>query len=247
MMKKIFISKFNSIDNKLNQYPLTFNDNIKLKNGKNSSNFTKNILKKRHSQTKLSFIPSKNKLNFNQSFFGNKQKKKKKKIKLLNADKKENLESKLRRINSIKMKENKKIRHLSQLQSNQSELLYQEFNERLLNKGLGQIPHNEKEKEETENDDLEEMDIDVNQLIEKINKEFSDIGKLIRMNFIVNNEKKFTFDKNEHVILKIIANDLNENQGIVVKEFFCNNQKLNMFKSIKDNKIKNNSIIKVII
>ena len=145
------------------------------------------------------------------------------------------------------MKENKKIRHLSQLQSNQSELLYQEFNERLLNKGLGQIPHNEKEKEETENDDLEEMDIDVNQLIEKINKEFSDIGKLIRMNFIVNNEKKFTFDKNEHVILKIIANDLNENQGIVVKEFFCNNQKLNMFKSIKDNKIKNNSIIKVII
>ena len=112
---------------------------------------------------------------------------------------------------------------------------------------MGQIPNNEKEKEETENDDLEEMDIDVNQLIEKINKEFSDIGKLIRMNFIVNNEKKFTFDKNEHVILKIIANDLNENQGIVVKEFFCNNQKLNMFKSIKDNKIKNNSIIKVII
>ena len=145
------------------------------------------------------------------------------------------------------MKENKKIRHLSQVQSNQSELLYQKFNERLLNKELGQIPNNEKEKEETENDDLDEMDIDVNQLIEKINKEFSDICKLIRMNFIVNNEMKFTFDKNEHVILKIIANDLNENQGIVVKEFFCNNQKLNMFKSIKDNKIKNNSIIKVII
>ena len=114
------------------------------------------------------------------------------------------------------MKENKKIRHLSQLQSNQSELLYQEFNERLLNKGLGQIPHNEKEKEETENDDLEEMDIDVNQLIEKINKEFSDIGKLIRMNFIVNNEKKFTFDKNEHVILKIIAMNAKKNILIIL-------------------------------
>lgn len=247
MMKKIFISKFNSIDNKLNQYPLTFNDNIKLKSGKNSLNFPKSILQKRHSQNKLSFIPTKNKLNPNQTFFGNKQKPNNQKIKLANFEKKENKDSKLRRIVSINMKGDKKIRHLSQVQSNQSqnELLYQKLNERLLNKELVRITKNEKE--ETESEDLEEMDIDVNQLIEKINKEFSDIGKLIRMNFIINNETKFTYDKNEHVILKIIANDLNENQGIIVKEFFCNNQKLNMFKSIKDNKIKNNSIIKVII
>ena len=87
--------------------------------------------------------------------------------------------------------------------------------------------------------------------MEKINKEFSDIGKLIRVNFIVNNENekenKYIYNKNEHVLLKIIANDLNENQGINAKEFFYNNQKLNMFKSLKDNNIKNNSIIKIVV
>ena len=250
MFKKTFISKFNSIDN-INQYPLTLNENIKLKNTKFPSNLniTKHILKKRHSQNKLSFMPSKLKLTFNKSFFGNKQQQSNnQKIKLLNIDKKKNFETKLKRISSINAKGNKKIHHFSQVKNNQSEYINKKLNVKILEyNDLEQIINDKKD--ETQNEELEELDIDVNQLMEKINKEFSDIGKLIRVYFIVNNknENKYIYDKNEHVLLKIIANDLKENQGINAKEFFYNNQKLNMFKSLKDNNIKNNSIIKIVV
>jgi hypothetical protein len=252
MFKKTFISKFNLIDN-TNHYPLTLNENIKLKSNKFTKNLSlsKHILKKRHSQGKISFFPTKSKLTFNKSFFGNKQQQlNNPKLRLLNIDKKGNFETKLKRISNINLKGNKKIQHFSQVKNNQSEYINKKLNDNLLEfNDIEQIIKNKKE--DTPNEELEELDIDVNQLMEKINKEFSDIGKLIRVNFIVNNENekenKYIYDKNEHVLLKIIANDLNENQGINAKEFFYNNQKLNMFKSLKDNNIKNNSIIKIVV
>ena len=252
MFKKTFISKFNLIDN-TNHYPLTLNENIKLKSNKFTSNLSlsKHILKKRHSQGKISFVPTKSKLTFNKSFFGNKQQQSNnQKLRLLNFDKKGNFETKLKRIGSIKLKGNKKIQHFSQMKNDQSDYLNTKFDDNLLiYNDIEQIVNNKKE--EKENEELEELDIDVNQLMEKISKEFSDIGKLIRVNFVVNNENekenKYIYDKNEHVLLKIIANDLNENKGINAKEFFCNNQKLNIFKSLKDNNIKNNSIIKIVV
>ena len=134
-----------------------------------------------------------------------------------------NFETKLKKISSINLKGNKKIQHFSQVKNNQSEYINKKLNDNLLEfNDIEQIIKNKKE--DTPNEELEELDIDVNQLMEKINKEFSDIGKLIRVNFIVNNENekenKYIYDKNEHVLLKIIANDLNENQGINAKEFF---------------------------
>ena len=243
MIKKTFTSKFNSIDN-LNQCPLTSNENRKLKNNKGplNLNYTKHILKKRHSQNKISFQPSKSKMTFNQSFVSLKLQSNNHKLKLLKFDKKENFNSKLKRLSSNNLIENKKIRHFSQLQNNQSGYINKKIKDKAIYGEIDELINNKKEEKENE-----DIDIDVNQLMEKINKEFSDIGKLIRVNFIIDNNNKYTYDKNEHVLLKIIANDLNENQGINAKEFFYNNQKLNMFKSLKDNNIKNNSIIKIVV
>ena len=243
MIKKTFTSKFNSIDN-LNQCPLTSNENRKLKNNKGplNLNYTKHILKKRHSQNKISFQPSKSKMTFNQSFVSFKLQSNNHKLKLLKFDKKENFDSKLKRLSSNNLIENKKIRHFSQLQNNQSGYINKKIKDKAIYGEIDELINNKKEEKENE-----DIDIDVNQLMEKINKEFSDIGKLIRVNFIIDNNNKYTYDKNEHVLLKIIANDLNENQGINAKEFFYNDKKLNIFKSLKDNNIKNNSIIKIII
>ena len=245
MIKKTFTSKFNSIDN-LNQCPLTSNENRKLKNNKGplNLNYTKHILKKRHSQNKISFQPSKSKMTFNQSFVSLKLQSNNHKLKLLKFDKKENFNSKLKRLSSNNLIENKKIRHFSQLQNNQSGYINKKIKDKAIYGEIDELINNKKE--EKENEDID-IDIDLNQLMEKINKEFSDIGKLIRVNFIIDNNNKYTYDKNEHVLLKIIANDLNENQGINAKEFFYNDKKLNIFKSLKDNNIKNNSIIKIII
>ena len=243
MIKKTFTSKFNLIDN-LNQCPLTSNENRKLKNNKGplNLNYTKHILKKRHSQNKISFQPSKSKMTFNQSFVSFKLQSNNHKLKLLKFDKKDNFNSKLKRLSSNNLIENKKIRHFSQLQNNQSGYINKKIKDKVIYGEIDELINNKKEEKENE-----DIDIDVNQLMEKINKEFSDIGKLIRVNFIIDNNNKYTYDKNEHVLLKIIANDLNENQGINAKEFFYNDKKLNIFKSLKDNNIKNNSIIKIII
>ena len=67
------------------------------------------------------------------------------------------------------------------------------------------------------------------------------------MIFVVDEKRKFQYEKNEFVILKIIENDLKENLGIDIKEFVLNEQKLNIYKSLKENKIENNSVIKVIL
>ena len=90
-------------------------------------------------------------------------------------------------------------------------------------------------------------DINIDEFMEKIKKEFNDIGKLIKIKFVVDNERQYEFEKNEFVILKIIENDLKLNQGLDIKEFSLNDQILNVYKSLKENKIENNSIIKVII
>ena len=91
------------------------------------------------------------------------------------------------------------------------------------------------------------LNFNLDEFMEKIKKDFSDIGKLIKMIFVVDEKRKFQYEKNEFVILKIIENDLKENLGIDIKEFVLNEQKLNIYKSLKENKIENNSVIKVIL
>ena len=100
-------------------------------------------------------------------------------------------------------------------------------------------------KEEEEDDDANPKDI--NLFFENINKEFNDIGKLIKMTFVVDEKRKYDFNKNEFIILKIIENELKEKHGLNIKEFKYKNQKLNLYKSLKDNKLEDNCIINVII
>ena len=90
-------------------------------------------------------------------------------------------------------------------------------------------------------------EMNINDFIDKIKEKFNDIGKLIKINFVVDNDRIYEYEKNEHVILKIIENDLKENQGLEIKEFIFNDQKLNIYKSLKENNIINNSIIKIVI
>ena len=107
------------------------------------------------------------------------------------------------------------------------------------------------EKEETTNDEkLEQekmLNFNLEEFMEKIKNDFSDIGNLVKMSFVVDDKRKFQYEKNEFVILKIIENDLKQNQGLNIKEFVLNEQKLNIYKSLKENKIENNSVIKVIL
>ena len=98
-----------------------------------------------------------------------------------------------------------------------------------------------------EEDESEHDDCDINLFFDKINKEFDDIGKLIKMVFVIDNKRKYEFIKNEFVILKIIENELRDHHGIKVKEFIYKDKKLNLFKSLKDNNLENNCIIKVVI
>jgi hypothetical protein len=83
--------------------------------------------------------------------------------------------------------------------------------------------------------------------MDKVNKEYGDIGKIIKINLILDKDRKFEFEKNEHILLKIIENDLKENYGLDVKEFILNDKKLNVFRSLKENNIENNSVINIII
>ena len=108
-------------------------------------------------------------------------------------------------------------------------------------------PKNNQNNNNDEEDENEHDDCDINLFFEKINKEFDDIGKLIRMEFIIDNKRKYEFIKNEFVILKIIENELRDNHGIKVKEFIYKDKKLNLYRSLKDNNLENNCIIKVII
>jgi hypothetical protein len=97
----------------------------------------------------------------------------------------------------------------------------------------------------TENDILDSISME--QLKDKINKEYQNVGQLIKVSFVVEDKKTFDYEKNEFVILKIVKNDLKENQGLDVKDFIFQDSKLNMFKSFKDNNIINNSVIKVVL
>ena len=145
---------------------------------------------------------------------------------LKNSDNKEN------KITFNNFNKIKKIRCCSQGQRN-SKLLCDSENKNILNEAY-------------ENEQLNDIK-DINLFFDKINKEFGDIGKVIKLNFMLDDKIKFEFNKNEFVLLKIIENELKEKNGIIIKEFIYKNQKLNVYKSLKQNNLEDNCIIKIII
>ena len=108
---------------------------------------------------------------------------------------------------------------------------------------IDSINKNLKNNEEEEDDDINNKDI--KSFFDNINKEFEDIGKIIKINLAIDEERKYVFDKNEFVLLKIIENELKEKYSLKIKEFIYNNKKLHVYKSLKENKLKNNCTIKI--
>ena len=232
MEKKNVNSKTNPLYNKLN-VNRPFKD-IKFSNNQNNllinkdKNFHNKFLIKIKEKNKF-----KNRTLFDKTAFANKLDNdyfnRDKKIYSLKSDNKENL--KILNQNKKNLNIVKKTRCSSQEQKNYKN--YSSPKNNLLNN------------EEEDDDDINNKDI--NLFFETINKEFSDIGKLIKMTFVVDEKRKYEFIKNEFIILKIIENEIKEKYGLNIKEFNYKNQKLNIYKSLKENKLEDNCTINVII
>ena len=73
------------------------------------------------------------------------------------------------------------------------------------------------------------------------------MGKMIKITFVVDENRKYDYIKNEYVLLKIIENDLKESYELNIKELIYKEQKLKVFKSLKDNKLEDNCVVKVVL
>ena len=154
----------------------------------------------------------------------------------MNFKKKASIELKIRNIDNIKFNTLKKMRRFSQNHIKSGILTKNyEFKNNIL------IKKEEKDEEEGT------CNINIEELMQKINKEYSDMGKIIKIKFVLDKDRIYHYEKNEYILLKIIENDLKENYDLDIKEFILNNQKLDIFRSLKENNIKNNSIISIII
>ena len=166
--------------------------------------------------------------------------------KFLKIRKNKIFEPKIRRMNSEHFNKIKKLRTLSQ-DNNKIAITQKKFMDIFSVKLENEIKTENKNMSKELNINVEIENFDVNEFMEKIKKDFNDIGKLIKIKFVVDEKRNYEYEKNEFVILKIIENDLKENHGLDIKEFILNEEKLNMYKSLKDNNVENNSIIKVIL
>ena len=169
------------------------------------------------------------------------------KIPIINFQKKINFNPKIRPFNRDFGSTLQKQRSSSLINIKSPKKLSQKFQDFFNNK-IEQEVNKKKElnnNDNTENDILDSISME--QLKDKINKEYQNVGQLIKVSFVVEDKKTFDYEKNEFVILKIVKNDLKENQGLDVKDFIFQDSKLNMFKSFKDNNIINNSVIKVVL
>ena len=229
----IYQPKLNSMKT-ITQHPFKLREKLKFINNDQTSNNNKIKINDKNFLKKFSFTINKKKINFNKTTLNFSEKPNLPTIKVLNFKKNIIIKPKQKQMNSINFNSTlKKIRCSSQ-----------ELNERMI------FPRNVNNKlnNELNGDNVDDSKIsDINEFMDKVKKEYGDIGKLIKLNFILDKDRKFEYEKNEHILLKIIENDLKENYGLDVKEFMLNDKKLNMFRSLKENNIDNNSIINIII
>lgn len=242
-----FKLRITSVDKMKSYYqkPLKLKGNIKFINTKKSFNNT-NILKIQNNQNKFSFKVSKPRLTFNKTVLSFPEKQKFTGVRLLNYKKNVNFDSKIKRANSVHYNNNKK-ENTSQRQEQNQNLYYSKKLKEIFNNEVEKVAYNKKDEDINGNASEIISEMNINDFMDKIKEKFNDIGKLIKINFVVDNDRIYEYEKNEHVILKIIENDLKENQGLEIKEFIFNDRKLNIYKSLKENNIENNSIIKIVI
>ena len=233
--------KITSIRN-ININPSKLSDKIKFYSNKNITNNA--FLKNKYSENNLQNMKIKKVKYQNKTFLGLTEKQNLPKIKLPTFKKRISIDAGLKHNQSdYNFNKTKKLIRCSSHEQN-----CKKFNQKNIQEILNKNYKKEKEIIDEDEDDNEKGDIiNISEFMEKIRKEFSDIGKLIKINFILDNGKKYEYEKNEFVLLKIIENDLKENQGLNIKEFSLGDKKLNKFKSLRDNNIVNNSIIKIVL
>ena len=232
MSNKIGDKKINIVK-KVNKYPFKLREKLKFFAKRQSFN---DLEKNGNYQKKIILKTNIDKLKANKTSVNLNEKAKFPSLKIMNFKKKASIELKIRNIDNIKFNTLKKMRRFSQDHIKSGILTKNyEFKNNIL------IKKEEKDEEEGI------CDINIEELMQKINKEYSDMGKIIKIKFVLDKDRIYHYEKNEYILLKIIENDLKENYDLDIKEFILNNQKLDIFRSLKENNIKNNSIISIII
>jgi hypothetical protein len=233
MSNKIGDKKINIVK-KVNKYPFKLREKLKFFAKRQSFN---DLEQNGNYQKKIILKTNIDKLKANKTSVNLNEKAKFPSLKIMNFKKKASIELKIRNIDNIKFNTLKKMRRFSQDHIKSGILTKNyEFKNNIL------IKKEEKSKEEEGT-----CNINIEELMQKINKEYSDMGKIIKIKFVLDKDRIYHYEKNEYVLLKIIENDLKENYDLDIKEFILNNQKLDIFRSLKENNIKNNSIISIII
>ncbi len=233
MSNKIGDKKINIVK-KVNKYPFKLREKLKFFAKRQSFN---DLEQNGNYQKKIILKTNIDKLKANKTSVNLNEKAKFPSLKIMNFKKKASIELKIRNIDNIKFNTLKKMRRFSQDHINSGILTKNyEFKNNILIK-----------KEEKSEEEEGTCDINIEELMQKINKEYSDMGKIIKIKFVLDKDRIYHYEKNEYILLKIIENDLKENYDLDIKEFILNNQKLDVFRSLKENNIKNNSIISIII
>ena len=232
MSNKIGDKKINIVK-KVNKYPFKLREKLKFFAKRQSFN---DLEQNGNYQKKIILKTNIDKLKANKTSVNLNEKAKFPSLKIMNFKKKASIELKIRNIDNIKFNTLKKMRRFSQDHIKSGILTKNyEFKNNIL------IKKEEKSEEEGT------CNINIEELMQKINKEYSDMGKIIKIKFVLDKDRIYHYEKNEYILLKIIENDLKENYDLDIKEFILNNQKLDIFRSLKENNIKNNSIISIII
>ena len=213
----------------------------------NCNTYTKNknmtLIFNNKTKSKIPFVIKKDKFH-NQTFMKKAEKEMFPKIKFPNTRKKNIFQPRLFPVDSERLTKLKKMRSTSQDNIN-----FLSKEKKFMSSFSSKIEKSFKKNETTliEDYDSDIENININEYIEKIKDDFKDNGIIIKIKFEVDKDRIYEYEKNEFVILKIFETDLKQNQGLDIKEFKYNNKTLNMYNSLKDEHIENNSIIKVII
>jgi len=232
MSNKIGDKKINIVK-KVNKYPFKLREKLKFFAKRQSFN---DLEQNGNYQKKIILKTNIDKLKANKTSVNLNEKAKFPSLKIMNFKKKASIELKIRNIDNIKFNTLKKMRRFSQ----------DHIKSGILTKNYV-FKNNILIKKEEKSEEEEGTYINIEELMQKINKEYSDMGKIIKIKFVLDKDRIYHYEKNEYILLKIIENDLKENYDLDIKEFILNNQKLDIFRSLKENNIKNNSIISIII
>jgi len=224
-----------------NVKPYKANEKINFTTNTKNKNMT--LIFNNKTKSKIPFEIKKDKFQ-NQTFIKKNEKEIFPKIKFSNTRKKNVFQPRLVQINSQRLTKLNKNSSASQDNIN---ILSKE--KKFMTSFSSKIEKSFKKNDTTLNEDYDTdiENININEYIEKIKDDFKDNGKVIKIKFEVDKDRIYEYQKNEFVILKIFENDLKQNQGLDIKEFTYNNRKLNMYNSLKDENIENNSLIKAII